>query len=294
MHVFLSAGSDAVDASPLTKDLAIHKFAQENSLPLEKIAGIGDGVNDLPFLQLNGLGYVGTPKNAQRNVIDVVKNIRNSFVSDKSYCFAFSDFYDACAELGIRYIFSDRDGVLINENNNGYEIISPIFGKMGYEKNPFIIVLTGSSYEQNIGFIKGINKERILGKNENIIKMPFFIYAENGAVQINGLDGSVRQTEGLDKELINCLRKEFNKIFFEGVKKNILSKFNVSISYKSSSQVSRLYVPKKITMVTVNLPTVHHGITNYRMSKEAEFLREALLNEMVIAAELVSITYSIL
>jgi len=62
--VYLSAGTDAVDAALITKDSALKSFASDMGIPLPRIAAIGDSANDIPLLKIPNLGAV------QINILD--------------------------------------------------------------------------------------------------------------------------------------------------------------------------------------------------------------------------------
>jgi len=294
--VYLSAGTDAVDAALIIKDSALKSFVSDMGIPLQRVAGIGDSANDIPLLKVPNLGLVGAPANAQLIVIQTLKTINRSYISNKEFLEGFVDFYHHCIEAGIEYVFTDRDGVLIwKENLQEKSCLRQILDCMGQEGRPFIIIITGTSYEQNVDFMRKYRLNSSLASNEKIRENPYVIYAENGAVQINILDGGIRNyNEFLDKDLLNVLKTNFLLGLLNNVKKRILPIFDLEFSKELSDQQSKIYLPPKRTMVTLNVPRTHHGIEDYRRSPEADRLREAILREMEIVAQDLDLPYEVL
>ncbi len=294
--VYLSAGTDAVDAALITKDSALKSFASDMRIPLLRIAGIGDSANDIPFLKIPNLGLVGVPNNAQLIVKQTLETIERSYISNKDFLDGFVDFYTHCLDAGIEYVFADRDGVLIwKEDLPEKSRLRQIVECMGQEGWPFIIIITGSSYEQNMDFMCKYRLNSSLASNEKIRENPYIIYAENGAVQINILDGSIRNcAEFLDRNLLTILKTNFLNILISNVEKRILPIFNLEFSKELSDQGSKICLPSKRTMVTLNIPRTHHGIEDYRRSPESDHLRDSILREMVIVAHDLGLPYQVL
>ena len=294
--VYLSAGTDAVDAALITKDSALKSFASDMGIPLPRIAAIGDSANDIPLLKIPNLGLVGAPNNAQLIVKQTLEIIERSYLSNKEFLEGFMDFYAHCADTGIEYVFADRDGVLIwKEDLPEKSRLRQIVECMGQEGWPFIIIITGSSYEQNVDFMCKYRLNSNLASNEKIRENPYVIYAENGAVQINILDGSIRHcAEFLDRDLLSVLKTHFLNTLLNNIEKRILPIFNLEFSKELSDQCSKIYLPPKRTMVTLNVPRTHHGIEDYRRSPESDHLRDAILREMVIVARDLGLPYEVL
>jgi len=260
------------------------------------MAGIGDSANDIPLLKIPNLGLVGAPNNAQLIVKQTLKTIDRSYISNKDSLEGFVDFYAHCVDAGIEYVFADRDGVLIwKEDLPEKSHLRQIIECMGQEGRPFIIIITGSSYEQNVDFMRKYRLNSSLASNEKIRENPYVIYAENGAVQINILDGSPRNcAEFFDGNLLRVLKTNFLNALLSNVEKGILPIFNLEFSKELSDQYSKIYLPPKRTMVTLNIPRTHHGIEDYRRSPESDHLRDAILREMVIVAQDLGLPYEVL
>ena len=294
--ILLSASSDAVDATLISKDHAVLRFATEFEVPLSDMAAIGDSINDLPFLKIPGIGLIGAPANAQKGVKEFLQLAKNSYISRESFLAGFVDFYKKSHENRKKFIFSDRDGVLIgNDNIPAKTDFSSLTQTMGLNDNPFIIVLTGSSFDQNIEFIDSFFDRDKIRWNQKIANYPYLIHAENGALQINILDKSIRK---MDEFIDIDLLKELKDDFFEAVKKsiedNVLKPFELHFTLDQHDQISKIYIPNKISMVTFNIPTAHGKLANYRNSSESETLRTAILTEMIDSAEALRLPYEVL
>ena len=295
-QIYLSAGTDAVDAALITKDSALKSFASDMGIPLPRIAAIGDSVNDIPLLKIPNLGLVGAPNNAQLIVKQTLETIERSYISNKDFLEGFADFYAHCADTGIEYVFADRDGVLIwKEDLSEKSRLRQIVERMGQEGWPFIVIITGSSYEQNVDFMSKYGLNSSFESNEKIRENPYVIYAENGAVQISVLDGSIRNcTDFLDRDFLRVLKTNFLDALLSNVEKRILPVFSLEFSKELSDQCSKIYLPPKGTMVTLNIPRTHHGIEEYRRSPESDYLRDAILREMEMVAQDLGLPYKIL
>lgn len=292
-RIYLSIGTDAVDAALITKDLALKSFALDTGLPLSQFGTIGDSANDIPLLRIPNLGLVGAPNNAQSIVKQIVGTVSNSYVSRKDFLDGFVDFYERCIEVGIRHVFADRDGVLIRKwDLSERSKLKQIIERMGKEDRPFITIVTGSSYEQNIEFARKYGLNSGLCSNEKIRENPHFIYAENGAVQINILDGTIRsQVEFLNRDL---LKTDFLRALLDNVEKRVLPAFDLKFGNQFSDGHSKIYLPPKETMVTLNIPVTHHGIDDYRRTPESNLLRDAILKEMEAVAQQLGLSYDVL
>ena len=193
-------------------------------------------------------------------------------------------------------MFTDRDGVLIwNEDGGARARLRQLLERMGQNGRPFIIILTGSSYEQNMDFMRQFQLDASLGANPRIRQNPYIIYAENGAVQIDILGASARNYAAtLDSHLLDALTRDFLRSLVRRIREKILPAFRLGLSNNRSDQRSKLYLPPKSTMVTVDLPRAHIGLEDYRQSPASEALRQALLSEMVITAQRLHLPYEVL
>lgn len=175
-RLFLSTGTDAVDASLVTKDHALRTFAATEHVPLSRIAAIGDSVNDLPFLTLSGLGLRGIPSNAQPAVRSGLGDFDNKIELQTSFTEAFLEFYAIAGNCGIQYVFADKDGVLVWRDTDAIEhgpSLRTIFSNAGLGTRPFVFVLTGSSYEANIAFLRSFDLAAACEGNPRIRERPF-------------------------------------------------------------------------------------------------------------------------
>ena len=295
-RIYLSVSTDAVDASLVTKDLAIKTFTSRVGVPLSRVAGIGDSANDLPFLKIPGLGLAGAPSNAQVAVKQALRTIRGSYISKKSVLDGFLDFYSKCSDAGIEFVFSDRDGVLIWKGDAEEKArLKQLLETMGQQSRPFIFILTGSSYEQNIEFMGNYKLDSSLGANQRIRENPYIIYAENGAVQIDILTSKSRDDAvSVDQDLLAALKGDFLQCLLRRIKENILPVFGLELSDQRSDQRSKLYLPPKKSMVTVNVPRTHMGLEDYRRSPQSDRLRQALLKAMILTAKEHGLPYQVL
>ena len=89
--VKLMRGNAGIDAGILTKQESVSGIVKWSGFALEKIAAIGDEVRDLPLLSTQGLGFVGTPANAQIPVKDFIKSKENGYLSAQEAFFGFAD-----------------------------------------------------------------------------------------------------------------------------------------------------------------------------------------------------------
>jgi hypothetical protein len=295
-QVFLSAATDAVDAALITKGFAVQRFATDRNVPLREIAAIGDSVNDLPFLTIPELGLTGAPSNAQERVKEALTSQANGYVFAREFLAGFEQFYEICETVGIRYVFADKDGVLTGKDDGCVrDRLKRLFECMGNEGRPFIVVITGSSLEQNMAFIQDYNLDRAPNYNPSIRKDPHVIYAENGAVQVNLVTGvATERLEWLSIELLAILHQEFRPLLMKRLEATVLLPLNLGWSFERSNQESKIYLPPKRTMVTCNIPRSHHGILDYRRSAESTRLRDAILEQMVVAASQLGLSYCIL
>jgi hypothetical protein len=293
--VYLSANNEAVDAALLTKGMAIPAYAEMHGLPMRQIGAIGDGINDIPFLTVPGLGLVGTPSNAQEKVKQIVGNMRNGYLSSKKVLDAFIEFYQIARERGITHIVSDRDGVLLQKGDlrRGKEFFD-LARRMGLDGNPFITVLTGTAYGQNTDFVAdyGLNK---LDENSSVRSDPYVLMTENGAIHVNVLTGeATNYCSKLNQALLRRLKEDFEPEVLKQIESEILKDFKLQWSVDYGDQTEKVYVSPKQSMFTVNIPRYFADGTDYRRSEQAGVLRERIFDIMVETARRMGFNYKIL
>lgn len=296
--LFLSASTDAVDAALMTKEHAVTNFAAKEGVPLSKVAGIGESVNDLPFLQIPGLGMRGAPLNAQPAVRTALAQLDRSVLLSVSFSDAFFEFYRLAEQRGISYVFADKDGVLVwsdSEASSQMTALSAVFRNMGTGKFPFVFVLTGSSYDQNLDFIGSYRALGAFEKNPQVKERPFVVLAENGAVQVNVLTGEIREdTFLIDRSLLNFIKGDFLKQIVIVMEAKVLSRFNLQWSLSAADQIERIWIPPKRTMVTINIPKTFKDGRDYRSSPRGKELSSSILDSMIRVAEMLGIRYWLL
>lgn len=292
--LFIMGTGNAVDAGLLLKDKAVIGYAKHHSIPLEQIAAIGDGVNDLAMLTIPCLGLVGAPSNAQAQVKEEVSKLERGLVLS-SECFdAFLEFYQRATGQGITHIISDRDGVLTAEGDHirGKEF-RELAKTMGIGNNPFVIVLTGSSYEQNVDFIKAYGFDSTIQSNPKVREHPYLVLVDNGAIHINVLTGEIlNYCHELDPELLQKIKGAFGSEVIQRVEQEILPCFGLTRSYEYKDQNEKVFIPPKESMVTINIPRYFSdGTTPYRKTKIAGRLRLKIIDIMVETAAKMDIVY---
>jgi len=296
-RVYLSASTDAVDAACITKEHAVRDFAKTAQVSLSKIGAIGDSANDLPFLTIPNLGLIGAPLNAQPRVRATVANLKNSIQLSTNFVEAFLEFYRAAEQRGILYIFAGKDGVLAWRQSSAQQLagLNAIFRVAGFRPHPFVFVLTGSSYEQNIQFLHSAGLDRAFAQNPKVREHPSLVLAENGAVQINALTGEARENRDmLDLSLIAWLKGSFERDVVLLVEKEVLPRFKLTWSSSADDQVQSVWLPRNQTMVTMNIPKISRDGRDYRMSARGTQLGHAILNCMVKVTEASDVPYTIL
>ena len=293
--IYIAANTDAVDAGPITKDIALMAVAKRTCTPLECIGAIGDSVNDLPFLRVSNLGLVGAPRNAQPVVRKFVENAPNGYVSERDYLEGFLDFYARCTAKHLQLVVADRDGVLV-WNNDEHEIqsLAKLFATMGNDGHPIVFILTGSSAAQNQDLLRKPAIADALAHNKQVRLYPYLILAENGAIALNVLDGSANLASDSGANETSLLTSEFRTRLLEKVDREVLPKFDLAISYQHADQDGKIFIPEKRTMVTLNIPRSHKEFRDYRRSADSGELRAAISKAMVDTADQLSIPYCIL
>ncbi|HUC61853.1 MAG TPA: hypothetical protein VMF53_07840 [Alphaproteobacteria bacterium] len=294
--VFISANTDAVDAAPITKEVALKAIAARDGVALDQVGAIGDSVNDLPFLTLPGLRLIGAPRNAQPPVRRHVESAPNGYLSEQDYLKGFVDFYGKCAALRLAAVFADRDGVLLwRKDAEEFHVLAGLFERMGHDGQPMIYVLTGSSVEQNLRVLHEPIIAQAFLRNERIKRDPRFVFAENGALAIdvlNGKNGTI--SPDVDPETAAILVGEFRVRLLKRVRASILPKFALDMSNSRDDQDGKIFMPGKKTMVTMNIPRASHGNSDFRRSPQAELLRAAIAAAMIDVAEELHVPYSVL
>ena len=299
--IYISASPDAVDVSIITKDIALLQFSTEKKTSLKSIAAIGDGVNDLPFLTIKGLGLIGAPSNAQKEVIKYISKTANGKICEHDFFQGFIEFYKYASESCMSAIFTDRDGVLVSKENDIWmPNLAELFKKMGSRSKgnflPIIHVLTGSGVEQNKSFIESVNRYADIGTNQYAVSDPYIIHAENGAIQMNIITGEWRYAAYVEnhRDYIDFIRRNFLKAAITRIEKYIFPKWDLQWSYHHSDQDGKIYMPEKRTMVTWNIPKTMNNIKNFRDNLISDKLRIDILKVIESVAEELSLPYSVI
>lgn len=295
-QLYLSASSDAIDAAVVPKNRAVEAFLRERGIPPKEVGAIGDSVNDLPFLTLPGLALCAAPANAQPEVLSYVRNASNGIALQERVTAGFLHFYRVAGELGLSHVFVDRDGVLIWKGETELHRLAliDVFRAMGAQSRPFVLVLTGSSYEQNVAFMNRYGLDSGLRSNPAVSANPYVLWIENGALQVNVLDHTARLVGDVEEELLAMLKGPFERKVVEILDRQVLPRFALTWSHSSSDQDSRVFVPPKRTMFTVNVPQTYADEDDFRQSSAGDAFREAVLATMKQVAEDLSVPYVVL
>jgi hypothetical protein len=294
--ISLSASPDAIDAAIYTKDAVVTDFADRSGLPLAQIAGIGDGENDIPFLAVPGLAISAAPLNAQDTVKSLIKTLPNGVVLRSESTKAFLEFYELAKSRRVSHIFADRDGVFDWEDGSrGTDEVFRVFRNMGLDGNPIVLVLTGSSYEQNVSFIEKLRIKEAVHDNAVARKNPFVVLAENGALQIDVLTLKTRDyRQVLDADLLRLLKTSFEKQVIARLKETVLPRFHLELSDRRENQIEKVYIPPKRTMLTINVPKWFRDGSAFRRSKVGQEFREVVLDTMQAVARTLGTPYRLL
>ncbi len=294
-HITLCTDNAAVDAYILGKGHAVPVFAEQFRIPLHQMASIADGIKDLEFLETPCLGLIGAPANAQPQVKERV-TARGSHVSTLETFAAFEEFYAMAGEQGMTHIISDRDGVLKEGKTSWGEQFKALTREMGTAGKPYVVVLTGSSLDQNLAFAKEYGLDATLGTNPAVQKHPYLLLVENGIIAYNVLTGATRNgVQSLNPEILAQLKGPFEEEVMRQLRETILPRFRLRESTVYDDQRGAVYVAPKEAMVSLNIPRdFADGRKDYRKSPEAQELRQAMLGIMKSAAERVRIAYHIL
>lgn len=273
--VYVSVNSDAIDASFGTKRDGLHRIARDAEFKIEDVAVIGDSANDLPFLLEPNVRLAAVPANGQTRVKNTIGSLEHGVVLEREGLEGFMHFYEMCRELKIRLIVTDRDGVLRWKNDGPFlGKFREIYKTMGIKDNPIVVVLTGSSAEQNYRFVAETSIAKYLAMNPKKSMLPMLIYAENGnvVVDIESQSSSVSD-KSISKNDIDTLLGSVKDYLIEEISTNILPKTGLTISTDPEDQTMKVYLPLKSTMLTVNVPKKFANGEFYRDSAEAERFR---------------------
>src|SRR3989338_6564726 len=188
--LFISATDSAIDCALYAKGMALTDHASEHDFNLHHVAAIGDGANDLPFMMLDNLGFIGCPANSDASVKAAVL-ARGVFVSKFEVYLGFLDFSAQCLQRGVEAIYTDRDQTILDkEEFPGALGLATSLRYSGDSGSPFIYVLTGAGQAENKDFIEVINSFYDLEENKFIAADPHIILSENGGVRVNVLNPS--------------------------------------------------------------------------------------------------------
>src|SRR3990167_10415127 len=147
--LFISATDSAIDCTLYTKGMAVLDHAKEKEFDLGKVAAIGDGANDLPFMMLDNLGFIGCPANSDASVKAAVL-ARGGFVSKFEVYLGFLDFSAQCLQRGVETIYTDRDQTILDkEEFPGALGLATSLRYSGDSGTPFIYVITGAGEKEN-------------------------------------------------------------------------------------------------------------------------------------------------
>jgi hypothetical protein len=288
--IAVMANTDAVDIIHVTKDAALLAVAAREGVGLHEVAAIGDGLNDLPFLGLDGLALVGAPSNAQDPVRAFVSSRPNGVVCAGAELDGFREFYAECARRGVKLVFSDRDGVLISHGDlsGAGEKLSGLFGAMGTDGAPFVYVLTGSGAGHNLDLLADPAVAGALSANPAVRGRSGVFLVENGALAVDALDRSVAPLPSLtDAATVAFLTGPYRRAVEDRVRAEVLPAFGLSFTGDRADQHGKILTIDKQTMVTFNIPHSVDGIRFYRRSPESELLRAAIAKAATdVAAEM--------
>lgn len=294
-HITLCTDNAAVDAYILGKGHAVPVFAEQFGIPLRQIASIADGVKDLEFLETPGLGLIGAPVNAQRQVQERVAALGGHVSALETFA-AFTEFYEIAGSKGITHIISDRDGVLKDGKHSWGAEFRELTRNMGTPGKPYVVVLTGSSLDQNLGFAREYGLDATFATNPAVQRHPYLLLVENGIIAYNVLTGETRNgVAKLNPALLGILRGPFEDEVLQRLRRDVLPAFGLRESRVYDDQRGAVYIAEKEAMVTLNIPREFaDGREGYRKSDEATRLRKAILDTMIAAAKEVGVEYKVL
>jgi len=296
-NIKLMKNNACIDATIFTKDEAISGISKRFGIPLEEIAAISDEVGDIPFLKTPGLCFVGAPTNAQDRVKETLSSMENGYVSSLKVYEGFKDFYSRAEKKGAKLVISDRDGVLKEGSNMQWgEEFRKLALEMGQPSKPLVSVLTGSSYNQNLDFMKKYGLDERLRVNPEVEKHPHLLSVEGGAIHVNVLTGElVNYVAYINPGLLKVLKGEFERKVKERLEKEVLPALNLGWSKNYDDQTEKVYhIEDKLSMVSFNVPRKFKDGTPYRESPEAEQFRNMTIKIMEETAQKLNTPYEIL
>jgi hypothetical protein len=259
--ILLTLNTSSIDAAIWHKGLALKQI----DLPLNKIAGIGDGELDIPFLK-SDLFAIGCPSNSRKKVISYMKE-NNGFIAKQPILEGFFEFVEhikqkAGTEFNKIHLLTDKDGVIYKNPDLSHGAQFAKFIKQSGYTQPITKILTGSALYQckDAGFIEayGLTKEN-LQDNEFIQKDPYILLCESGAVQLNVLDHTDIKylIDEKSTPLLKVLLGEFKKTVLQRTEKELFAKFNLNWEQDYTKQhINRrgVHAVNRRTAVTINVP----------------------------------------
>jgi 3-deoxy-D-manno-octulosonate 8-phosphate phosphatase KdsC-like HAD superfamily phosphatase len=290
--IYLNIDKSGIDAMIMKKDVAVQAFAKTYGVSLGRIAVIGDGNQDIAFLATPGVGLVGCPANAKQKVREYVQSV-GGYVANGCCLDGFFEFKDLAKEKGIEVIISDKDGVLVDAGNLGRadEFRSKMIETRGSSS---LTILTGSAVEQNLRFLAAYGLDERLKQDSGA--MPYVLLAENGAIHMHAWDRSkdLNYVERIDQELLAVLKGQFEATVRSRIEQEVLPCFNFSWSRQYNDQDCKVYVPRKESMVTVNVPRSDGMGEGFRSTQRAESFRWKVYEIMEQVAEDIGIETELL
>jgi len=248
-------------------------------------------------MTIPGLGLIGAPANAQLKVRRVVDHLENSVRLSGSFSDAFAEFCRVAQKRQIKYVFADKDGVLTWKEAGvcNLNLVAELFRCAGVAGLPFVLILTGSSYEQNLQFLNSSELTTAFACNPRIAASPYIILAENGTLRINVLTRGVTDDAAIiDRSRLAWLKGSCEHELLTLVGKEVLPEFGLRWSAAADDQVEAIWIPKKRTMVTLNIPRQFRDGRDYRLSVEGRGVGLAIVSCMARIAEASGVKYAIL
>jgi len=262
--LYLSVSPHAIDIALVTKRTAVFRCAQLVGIDLHQIGAIGDGVNDLPFLTIPGLGLIGAPANAELRVRSELGRIPGAMLLNGPVTDGFLAFYEMCAERDLLLVISDRDGVLIDGGADSTDRFRLVVDRVMRGPGPALWILTGSSAEQNLSLLDGVasSVDRVT------------VMAENGSIVIDPLTRQTHLTlpHGLES-VLPILKGPFESEFRRLLATTILPCYGLVPVEASSASMDDLSIPDKMTMITIDLP---RRFRDHASPVASDFRREVL------------------
>lgn len=295
-NIKIMANNAAVDAAIITKDECFPGLVDRFGIPLEMMAVIGDEKIDLPMLGIPGLGFIGAPANAQEGVRDYVSR-QGGHVSEKEAYDGFEDFYSRCRDRSIELIVSDKDGVLKKGGDvSGGARFSELALQMGRDGNPYVTVLTGSSLDANRGFRETYGLDGRLSENSAVVKSPYALLVESGAIHVNVLTNATKNYVGrIEANLLGRLKGGFETSVAQRLEQEILPEYGFTWSYELDDQRGKVFHDRtKQSMVTFNVPRQRANGEHFRKTDDARKYRESVVNIMREEADRLGLDYETL